>query len=196
MLLFLVAQFDIAEFTLPPLAMAEFEQALMVTFLCANRHNYSHLLDRQPSSIAPWQVRRAEQYIEAHWDQPITVEALVIATGVSARSLFHFFKQSRGYSPMAFLKRIRLQHARQLLTLPCAGTSVTEIAFGCGFGNLGHFSKDYFRTFGELPSQALYRAKGESPRGVDRASRQADRVGRLVETTQVQGHLVPPIKHG
>jgi hypothetical protein len=66
MLLFLVPQFDMAEFNLPPLAMAEFEQALMVTFLCANRHNYSHLLDEQPSGVAPWQVRRAEQYIEAH----------------------------------------------------------------------------------------------------------------------------------
>jgi AraC-like DNA-binding protein len=159
-LTFLNTEFDLENFELPTLALTEFEEALMVSFLCANRHNYSHLLDAMTPSPAPWQIRRTEEYIEAHWDQPITVEALAIATGASTRSIFHLFKQCRGYSPMAFVKRIRLQHAKEMLASSDTETSVTHIAFACGFGNLGHFSRDYFRSFGELPSQTLNRAKG------------------------------------
>lgn len=159
-LTFLNTEFDLGRFELPNLALAEFEEALVVSFLCANRHNYSYLLDGTTQNPAPWQIRRAEEYIEAHWDQPITVEALAIATGASTRSIFHLFKQCRGYSPMAFVKQIRLQHAKEMLASPATETSVTDIAFACGFGNLGHFSRDYFRSFGELPSHTLNRAKG------------------------------------
>ncbi|SDR63837.1 transcriptional regulator, AraC family [Rhizobiales bacterium GAS113] len=162
--LFFVSEFDRTKSTLPRMVLVEIEQMLMVSFLHGNRNNYSHLLVDRPRSVAPWQVRRAEAYIEANWDQPITVEALAIAAGTSARSIFHSFKQSRGYSPMAFVKQIRLQHARGMLENPGANTSVTDVAFACGFSNLGHFAKDYYSTFGVLPSHALNRAKGGGDR--------------------------------
>ncbi len=144
----------------PALAIAEFEHAMIVTFLCANRHNYSHLLERQPSDSAPWQVRRAEEYIEANWDRPISVEDVAAVTGASARSIFRAFQQSRGYSPLAFVKQVRLRHARDMLNLADVTTTVTDVAFACGFSDLGRFSKDYRETFDELPSQTLHRARG------------------------------------
>ena len=64
-------------------------------------------------------------------------------TNVSARSLFSAFKAGRGYSPMDFVKRVRLSRARQKLSGPDAETSVTGIAYECGFGNPGHFAIDY-----------------------------------------------------
>jgi AraC-like DNA-binding protein len=158
--MFLIDQLGSAECAIPPAALGELEQSVMVSFLCGNRHDHSHLLDRQLSGVAPWQVRRAEEYIEANWDQPITVEALAAATGASARSIFHFFKEGRGYSPMAFVKQVRLRHARRMLMSPDADTSVTSVAFACGFSNLGHFAKDYDKMFGELPSVTHNRAKG------------------------------------
>jgi len=157
---FLVKELEDPVASMPPAALAEAEQALMVWFLCANRNNYSPLLEGQARAPAPWQVRRAEEYIEAHWDQPISVEALAETTGVSVRSLFHQFKQSRGYSPMALLKQLRLQRAKQMLTHPSTQTSVTDVAFACGFGNLGHFARDFRNKFGELPSAVLSRSKG------------------------------------
>lgn len=140
-------------------ALVEMEQALMIWFLAGNRHNYSHLLDGQLPSVAPWQVKRAEEYIEASWDQPLTIEALAVVTGASARSLFHTFKQSRGYSPMAFLKQVRLRRAWLMLNSQHHSLSVTDVAFACGFGNLGHFAKYFRDKFGESPSAVLSRAK-------------------------------------
>ena len=143
----------------PSLAIAELEQALIVSFICSNRHNYSNLLDDRTRPIASWQVRRAEEYIEAHWNQPITIEELAQATSASARSIFHQFKNDRGKSPMAFVKQVRLRHAREMLERKDQNPSVTATAFACGFTNLGHFARDYFKRFGERPSDTVRRSK-------------------------------------
>ena len=155
---FLVQCLDSSDPGWPPVALTEMVQALMVSLLCAARHNYSELLQRQPADAAPWQVRRAEEFIEANWNQPLKIEDLAAIVGTSARSLFRSFQQTRGYSPMEFTKRVRLRQARQRLKAPDA-TTVTEIAFACGFGDLGRFSRDYRREFGELPSQAFDRGR-------------------------------------
>ena len=76
-------------------------------FLHANRHNHSHLLERSAPDASARLVRRVEEYIEANWQRPITLEGLVALTGVSALSLFQSFKKYRGYSPMKFGAEIR-----------------------------------------------------------------------------------------
>lgn len=158
--LFMVKQLDSRMSAFHPLALAEFEQAVIVSFLVANDNNYSILLRRKVAEAAPWQVRKAEAYIEAHWDQPLTIEALALITGVSTRTLFLSFQKSRSYSPMDFAKRIRLEQARKMLRTPDPSNSVTSVAFACGFGNLGHFSGYYRQAFGEAPSETLRRSRG------------------------------------
>ena len=60
---------------------------------------------------------------------------------------------------MALAKKVRLTHANEMLTTPDAETSVTGVAFACGFANLGHFAKDYREMFRERPSETFGRAK-------------------------------------
>ena len=115
MLMFFAAELDALNSKMPSLVLAELDQALIISFICNNPNNYSAFLDDRTLPAASWQVRRAEEYIEAHWDQPITIEDLVRVTSASARSLFHQFKRSRGQSPMAFVKQMRLQRARDML---------------------------------------------------------------------------------
>ena len=157
--LFLAEEADSQDSQFAPLALAEFEQALIVACLCGNPHNFSHLLEGPLESPAPWQIQRTEAYIEANWDQPLTFEAISDAVGVSIRSIFHAFRVKRGYSPMTFLKQIRLARARDMLRRTGADNSVTEVAFRCGFQSHGHFAKEYKRRFGELPSDTLARAR-------------------------------------
>jgi AraC-like DNA-binding protein len=155
---FFAGQIDAAAEPLPPLVLRELEQTILVSFLSANQHNFSHLLERDPADLLPSHVRRAEEFIEAHWDQAITIEQLVEATGGGARAIFRAFQQTRGYSPMAFAKMVRMRHARDMLCTPGPETSVTSVAFVCGFGNLGHFARDYREAFGERPSATLAKA--------------------------------------
>jgi AraC-like DNA-binding protein len=140
-----------------PVAVRELEQAIVVQFLFACRHNYSPLLERDASNLAPLQVRLTAEYIDAHWNQPITIDALVEASGASARALFKNFAKAYGCSPMQYVKNVRLEKARKRLSDAGTKQSVTAVAFACGFLNLGHFARDYRNRFGELPSQTLSR---------------------------------------
>ena len=159
MLDFIVSELDRDEEKVPAAALVEFEQMLLVTFLTANRNNFSEMLEREQPRPAPWQVRLVEEYIVANWNRPIAIEDLASAAGASARSIFKAFRDSRDCSPMAFVKSVRLQHARRMLQQPDAATSVVSVAFACGFLNPGHFARDYRVAFGELPSVTLGAAK-------------------------------------
>jgi AraC-like DNA-binding protein len=150
---------------MPLRVLGQVEQALMIAFLCGNRHNYSHLLEPQPPSASPWQVRRAEEYIEANWDKPIRIEDIAAVTGASGRSLYRTFGKSRGYSPMDFVRLVRLRHAGLMLHQADEQTTVTQVAHACGFGDLSRFSRDYRRSFGERPSETLHRRKGNLSSG-------------------------------
>jgi AraC-like DNA-binding protein len=157
---FVVRELNRDDAPLPDLVLAELEQALVVSYLNCNLHNYSHLLEENPArSVAPWQVRLAEEYIEQNWDQPVTVEALAHVANASIRSLFFTFKKSRGISPMTFVRQVRLRHAQEMLVRASPETTVTSVAYACGFSNLGHFAKYYHAAFGEHPSATLKTAR-------------------------------------
>ena len=151
----LVHQLNDQNSLLSPLALRELEQAVIVQLLFAGRHQLSRLLQQEPQAGSPDHVKRAEEFIEANWNRPITIESLVEITAVSARTLFRSFDRVRGYSPMMFVKKIRLERARGLLSKPDVTTTVTGVAMACGFSNLGHFARDYRNMFGELPSRTL-----------------------------------------
>lgn len=142
------------------IVLGELEQALISTLLSAGEHRYRDQLEGRVPAAASWQVRRAEGYIAANWDKPLEIETLAEVTGASVRSIFRAFKQSRGYTPFEFAKRVRLSHARRMLEDSESCGSVTSVCFACGFSDLGRFSKDFALAFGERPSDVLKRHKG------------------------------------
>ena len=139
---------------------SQVEQLLATTLLTRHPHNFSHVFQDTPATPAPSYVKRAEDYILAHCDQPITIQDLAHHTAISARSLHKGFQQHRGVSPMAFLRLVRLQRVReQLLQARQANQaiSITQVALSWGFGHLGHFAQAYRLQFNETPSQTLGR---------------------------------------
>jgi AraC-like DNA-binding protein len=140
-----------------PLGIARIEQTLMTALMTAQPSNYSDALTARASPAAPRHVVRAEDYIRAHADLPITAGVLAATAGVSARTLFEGFRRFRGVSPMAVLKSIRLERAHAELESPDAPASVTGVALKWGFVHLGRFAQDYRRRFGRLPSETLRR---------------------------------------
>jgi transcriptional regulator GlxA family with amidase domain len=157
--MFLADHFGSADARLPNAMLTELEQALTMAVLSACRHNFSQFFETPAKEAAPRVVRLAEEYIEASWDRAITIEELALQTNTSIRSLYTAFRNNRGYTPMAFAKSTRLQRARKMLQEANNRTSVSEIAFKCGFGNLGHFARDFRKMFDELPSDMLARTR-------------------------------------
>ncbi|NDF12157.1 MAG: AraC family transcriptional regulator [Proteobacteria bacterium] len=154
---------------IPAFVLAELEQTLLTSILCSISNSWSSILERQSPYATPREIRQVEAYIEANWNQPILIEDLVAITNCSTRSIFSIFKQHRGYSPLNFVKQVRLRHARQML-LNAEDKTVTRIALECGFLDHGRFSRDYAKAFGESPSQTLRMANriGVTKHGINR----------------------------
>lgn len=138
-----------------PLAIRELEDAAIVQLLLTGVHQSTAQLLRKPPETSLNVIEQAEQYIEANWKQSITIDALTRVTGVSGRTLLRSFTKARGYSPIVFARKVRLERARKFLSEPDADTTVTGVALACGFSNLGRFAQDYWNLFGELPSKTL-----------------------------------------
>jgi AraC-like DNA-binding protein len=144
---------------LNPFTMSAFEQFIMTALLLSHPHNYSEALQRLAKPVAPRDVRRAIDYVEANLDQPIAIADLVRATGVAGRTLFMHFRDFKGVSPMRYLRNARLRHVRQALLRANPDASVTAIAMSAGFTHMGRFSATYRRFFGETPSATLRRRR-------------------------------------
>jgi transcriptional regulator GlxA family with amidase domain len=71
--------------------------------------------------------------------------------------MFEAFKRYCGLSPMAYLKRYRLESVRRELLGDQSERNISAIAMGWGFTHLGRFSSDYKKLFDEMPSQTLNR---------------------------------------
>ncbi|MBU2663904.1 AraC family transcriptional regulator [Actinoplanes bogorensis] len=110
----------------------------------------------------PAVVRRAQACIEANADQPLRLSDVAAASGVGVRALQLAFRRHLGTTPMAYLRRVRLQHVRVDLraAVPGDNTTVAATARRWGFGNLSRFAGEYRDEFGELPSRTL----GSRPR--------------------------------
>jgi AraC-like DNA-binding protein len=134
----------------------QFERALLVTLLRAMPNNYSLEIDRQRQEVAPFYIRRVESFICEKLAEPLTMADIVAASGVSSRSLFYGFQRWRATTPMAFLKAVRLDRARENLRRAAVdGGNITDIALGVGYSHLSRFSSDYRSRFGERPSDTL-----------------------------------------
>jgi AraC-like DNA-binding protein len=142
-----------------PLAAMQLEQFMVTALLLAQDNNYRDRLQATADrGVSVRSVKRAIDYIQANAAAPLTLADLVAASGVAGRTLHKHFRLSKGMSPMAYLRGVRLQKAREDL-LRDTGQSVTEIAARWGFDHLGRFAADYRKRFGETPSQTQRRRR-------------------------------------
>lgn len=121
-------------------------------------------LETGARSAAPAYVRAAEEIMEAEMREAPTIGDVARRVGVSARTLSGGFQRFRGVSPRAFLAARRLDGFRSDLLNAHDDQTVTAIALGWGFANLGALAGKYRARFGETPSQTRMRAVGPKQR--------------------------------
>jgi transcriptional regulator GlxA family with amidase domain len=102
-------------------------------------------------------VEQAKILALAHIDEPLHISALCRTLEVSERTLRKAFHQLYGVPPCRHLRMLRLSQARRaLMAADDKLVTVTEIATDCGFLELGRFSVEYRKVYGESPSQTLH----------------------------------------
>lgn len=104
-------------------------------------------------------------YICSRLDDAVSLADLARVSGRTSRSLQYAFRRRFGCTPTAWIRRQRLARAHAELCCPRASTTVTEVAFSCGFNHMGMFARYYRDCFGEAPSTTLTRAMAGQRRG-------------------------------
>lgn len=90
--------------------------------------------------------------------QPLTLDDCAGEVDLSPWHLLRSFRAAFGETPHAYLTRVRIDRAAQLIAL--TGRSVTEVCFDVGFNSLGSFSTLFKRHTGWSPAAYRRRVRG------------------------------------
>lgn len=109
-------------------------------------------------------VRKANEWFDRQSENYGSVSSLANVVGVTERTLQNAFLDCFGVPPRRYFALRRLQQARTALrTRDPDRTSVTEVAARFGFWHFGRFSREYFRHFGERPSETALVGASKRP---------------------------------
>lgn len=97
---------------------------------------------------------RAKDLADARYVEPLTVDDLAAAAGLSKAHFSREFRRAFGTAPHAYLLTRRLERAAALLRM--TDRSVAEICLDVGLRSVGSFTTSFTRAFGSSPT--AYRA--------------------------------------
>lgn len=113
-----------------------------------------HELTRDVREAIPRRMREAREYIDHRFgDSNMTVSFLAEMAGVSEVYFRREFRACFGMSPMAYIKKTRMDNAR--LQLRTGYYTVGEVAAQCGFDSLSYFSCEFHRLTGMTPTECI-----------------------------------------
>jgi AraC-like DNA-binding protein len=97
---------------------------------------------------------RAKDLADARYFDPLDVDDLAGAAGLSRAHFSREFRRAFGESPHAYLLTRRMERAAALLR--ATDRSVADICFSVGLHSVGSFTSCFTRTYGSSPT--VYRA--------------------------------------
>jgi AraC-like DNA-binding protein len=118
---------------LPVYEQIRFPGAAMTTFAPPGRH-----------------LLRAKDLADARYIEPLDVDDMARAAGLSRAHFSREFRRAFGETPHAYLLTRRLERAAWLLRM--TDHSVAEICFSVGLQSVGSFTSSFTRTYGCPPT--------------------------------------------
>ena len=89
-------------------------------------------------------------YLDEHYAEKISLDQIAANMYLSPYYISKIFKSEIGESPIHYLIRVRLEHAKELLEQK-EDFGVAEIAEKVGYDDAYHFSKLFKKTYGMSP---------------------------------------------
>ena len=99
-------------------------------------------------------LQRSKDLADARFGEPLDVDALAAAAGLSRAHFSREFRRAFGESPHAYLLTRRLERAAHLLRM--TDHSVADVCLSVGLQSIGSFTTSFTRAYGTPP--AAYRA--------------------------------------
>jgi transcriptional regulator GlxA family with amidase domain len=108
-------------------------------------------------------IKKARDFIDAHWREPFSLEELARAVGLTKWHLTRSFAASLGVRPSEYARTVRARHALAELQM---GVPLARVALLTGYADQAHMNRELRRIFGFTPGS--YRnASAASARGGD-----------------------------
>ncbi len=95
------------------------------------------------------QLRPAMEYMQYHFDQPLTLEDIARQAHLSVSRLSHLFKEQMGITVIEYLTHIRVSRAKELLI--GSERNCTQICFEVGYNNQSYFTRIFKQGAGMTP---------------------------------------------
>ena len=96
-------------------------------------------------------IRKAQQYVQEHITQKLTVPVVADGVGVSASYLTALFHKHLELSPGEYIRRIKLGRSKQLIRE--GQMNFTEISESLQYSTVHHFSRQFKQMFGMTPTE-------------------------------------------
>ncbi len=97
------------------------------------------------------QVVKTLHFIHDHYSEPLYVEQIARAAGLSVSRLQAMFHEAFGMSCVQYLRTYRMSHATAMLCAP--DSRVTDVALAVGFETLSHFNTSFRSFLGMSPTE-------------------------------------------
>jgi transcriptional regulator GlxA family with amidase domain len=104
-------------------------------------------------------ILEAQQWLQDNLSSSPTMAALSEHLDLSIRTVNRRFHQATGYSPQAWLQRLRIHQARELLRH--SNLSIAEIAWQVGLQDASHFGKLFRERVGMTPGAYREAVRGK-----------------------------------
>jgi AraC-like DNA-binding protein len=118
-------------------------------------HSDAQLTRRKIGSERP-AVRKAREYIQAHFSEDISISRLASLVSLSPYYFARAFENETGLPPHAFLESVRIRKARELLD---KGHTVVSAALSVGYADQSHLTHRFKRLLGITPGQYVRESK-------------------------------------
>jgi AraC family transcriptional regulator len=116
------------------------------------------LLRQQKGGLAPWQEKRAKDYMDANVAADLTLADIARQCELSPSHFGKAFRITTGRPPHKWLLERRVERAKQHLVH--SPESLAEVARLCGFSGACHLSRAFSQFTGEAPASWRRRNRG------------------------------------
>jgi AraC family transcriptional regulator, regulatory protein of adaptative response / methylated-DNA-[protein]-cysteine methyltransferase len=105
--------------------------------------------ERYPDTLPAW-LHDILKFMSDNRNVRLTEGKLTAMVAVDISTVRRYFKEQLGITPLAFHRRLRLNHARELID---SGHDYLEAAYECGYESASGFREAFKRTFGYPPGR-------------------------------------------
>lgn len=131
----------------PPMRLVSYGMLLLVELVQSS----SKRVNTGNKRLRDFYLRQAIDYVNANYQNDITIEEIAAASGLNRNYFGRLFKETMGETPQQFLLHYRMAKAAELLR--SSQMTIKDIGVSVGYENQLHFSRAFKGVFGTAPMQ-------------------------------------------